>query len=81
LLNSTDNNRRMARAIEAFLLRHDWVHSSAKFRATMAALRQPSTHVPACGSMTRNAAAARLFEIINAAPEYHEPFTNTPAAS
>jgi len=37
----------------------------------MAALRQPSTHVPACGAPTRDAAAARLFEILNAAPEYH----------
>jgi len=52
------------------------LHSSAKFGTTitityMAALRQPSTHVPACGTPTRDAAAARLFEILHAAPEYH----------
>ena len=35
------------------------------------ALRQRSTHLPAAGDPNRQAAANRLFAILNGAPEYH----------
>ena len=35
------------------------------------ALRQRSTHLPAAGDPSRQAAANRLFAILNGAPEYH----------
>ena len=79
-ISQTARPRRSSARATTAARRVHYVHSLQVWHK-MATLRQPSTHVPACGSMTRNAAAARLFEIINAAPEYHEPFTNTPAAS